>query len=157
MSQVTVIKLDHTGIEKWRYQGKLLSREPHRIVLEAYFDREDHPVHELVLKKGDRFVETYFDDRWFNIYEIFDGEDGSRKAWYCNIGLPAAIDDNVVSYQDLALDLLIFPDGRQFILDEQEFEALDLPEETQIQARHALAELQSLFSEIGDRKERKSG
>ena len=33
-----------------------------------------------------------------------------------------------IRYVDLALDLLVFPDGRQLVLDEDEFEALH-PEE----------------------------
>jgi uncharacterized protein len=147
MSRITVIKQNHTGMEMWRYRGKLLSRAPHRIVLEAFFDRDDYPVHDILLRRGDRFVETYFDDRWYNIHHIFDREDGRRKAWYCNIGRPATFEDNVISYQDLALDLLILPDGKQHILDEQEFEDLDLDEKTRTKARRALAELQSLFSD----------
>jgi protein associated with RNAse G/E len=129
----------------------LLSSAPHQIVLEAIFDRDDYPVHDLVLRRGDRFVETYFDDRWYNIYEILDREDGGRKAWYCNIGRPAIIQDNILSYQDLALDLLVYPDGRQFILDEQEFEDLDLSEDARKMARLGLAELQSLFKDVRDR------
>jgi uncharacterized protein len=150
MSRITVVKLDHTGAEKWRYQGELLARSPHQIVLEAFFDRDDYHVHQLVLRRGDRFVETYFDDRWYNIYEIFEGKDGSRKAWYCNVGFPAAFEDNLVSYQDLALDLLVFPHGRQFVLDEDEFLALDLPPEIYLKARLALLELQSLFQDAGE-------
>lgn len=151
MNWITVVKLDHNGVEKWRYKGKLLNRAPHRIVLEAFFDREDHPLQELTLRRGDRFVETYFDDRWYNIYDIFDRENGRRKAWYCNIGRPASIEGDLVTYQDLALDLLVLPDGRQFILDEQEFAEMDLDEETRHQARRALAELQSYFREASDR------
>jgi predicted RNA-binding protein associated with RNAse of E/G family len=148
VSWITVVKLDYTGAEKWRYQGKLVQRETHRIVLEALFDREIYPVHELVLRRGDRFVETYFDNRWYNIYEIFDRGGGGRKAWYCNIGRPATIQDNLVSYQDLALDLLVYPNGRQIVLDEDEFDRLNLAEDTRAQARHALAELQSRFMDV---------
>jgi hypothetical protein len=151
VSRITVIKLNHAGVEKWRYQGTLLSSAPHQIVLEAIFDRDDYPVHDLVLRRGDRFIETYFDDRWYNIYEILDREDGGRKAWYCNIGRPAIIQDNILSYQDLALDLLVYPDGRQFILDEQEFEDLDLSEDARKMARLGLAELQTLFKDVRDR------
>ena len=151
MRQITVIKQDHTGAEKWRYQGILLSRMPHHIVLEAIFNRDNYPVHDLVLRRGDRFVETYFDERWYNIYEIFDREDGRRKAWYCNIGRPAIIQDDVVSYQDLGLDLLVFPDGRQIVLDEQEFEDLDLNEDSREMALRGLAQLQSMFQELSGR------
>ncbi len=36
------------------------------------------------------------------------------------------LDGDCLSYVDLALDLLVFPDGRQFVLDEDEFLKLDL-------------------------------
>jgi hypothetical protein len=147
LTWITVVKLDHAGVEKWRYQGRLLNRTPHQIILEATFDRDEYPVHELVLRRGDRFVETYFDDRWYNVYEIFDRENGGRKAWYCNISCPAKIQDDQISYQDLALDLLVFPDGRQVILDEKEFADLDLPEDVRKKACQGLAELRALFKD----------
>jgi predicted RNA-binding protein associated with RNAse of E/G family len=152
MTLVTIIKRDHTGRELWQYQGKLLAREPHRVVLEAYFDRDDYPIGDLLLRRGDRFVEIYYDDRWYNIHEIYDRADHHFKAWYCNIAYPAAIEGDEISYQDLALDLLIFPDGRQVVLDEGEFQSLQLDPEIQTQARSALAELQTSFKE-NQRKE----
>jgi hypothetical protein len=45
----------------------------------------------------------------------------------------------------LALDLLVFPDGRQIVLDEDEFNALPLSEAERQSALAALAELQALF------------
>ena len=53
----------------------------------------------------------------------------------------------MLSYVDLALDLLVFPDGSQLVLDEDEFAALNLSPSEQAAARQALAELQSSFSE----------
>ena len=52
-----------------------------------------------------RFVEYFFADRWYNIFAIYDRDDGKIKGWYCNIGMPALIEDGLVSYVDLALDL----------------------------------------------------
>ena len=52
------------------------------------------------------------------------------RGWYCNIGKPALLDGDCLSYVDLALDLLVFPDGRQFVLDEDEFLRLDLSPQT---------------------------
>jgi protein associated with RNAse G/E len=99
----------------------------------------------LPLRRGDRFVETYYFNRWYNIYAIHSRLDGSLSGWYCNITRPAELVGEILSYIDLALDLVVFPDGNQVVLDEDEFAALPLtPDECQT-ARQALAELQSLF------------
>ena len=147
MTQFTVIKQDYAGKELWRYEGKLLERRPGFIFLEAYFDRDEVVTHGLTLRKGDRFLETYFENRWYNYYEIHSQAGDRLKGWYCNVGYPAEIQGQTVSYRDLALDLIILPDGKQIVLDENEFEGLPLSEETAAKARAALAELQSLFSD----------
>jgi uncharacterized protein len=143
---ITVIKQDHQGRETWRYSGRMLERGDHYVILEAYFDREDTPIQGMLLRKGDRFVETYYDDRWYNIFEVYDRDDSRLKGWYCNIGKPAEFHDQTISYQDLALDLLVFPDGRQLILDEEEFAALPLDPQDRVQARAGVKELQARFT-----------
>lgn len=144
---VTVIKRNPQGQETWRYQGTLLRREADCLVLEAFFERQDLWVEEMFLARGDRFVEIYYTNRWYNIFEIYSGEDGGLRGWYCNITCPAEIDGNTISYVDLALDLLVFPNGRQVVLDEDEFANLELSPELRAQARAALAELQQVFRE----------
>ena len=145
MTPITVIKRNIHGKETWRYSGQVLERGRHHIVLEAFFDREDRIFHGMTLAMGDRFVETYYTNRWYNIFEIHARENDQIRGWYCNIGHPAVIDGNTLSYIDLALDLLVFPDGRQIVLDEDEFAGLDIPQKTRQKARDALAELQTMF------------
>lgn len=139
---LTVIKRNPQGEETWRYQGTLLQRGPDFITLEAYFDREDRLFHGMLLAKGDRFVETYYTDRWYNIFAIHSRDDDRLRGWYCNIGCPVEIAGDTLAYIDLALDLLVFPDGRQVVLDEDEFEQLEISAEMRRQAQAALAELQ---------------
>lgn len=146
MEPITVLKLNTAGQETWRYTGRVLERHKDRIVLEAEFNRDDIPFHEILLRRGDRFIETFYNDRWYNIFEMHDREDNRLKGWYCNIGRPAEIGEGVLSYIDLALDLLVYPDGRQLVLDEDEFAALKLAPAVQRQARRALKELQDSFT-----------
>jgi protein associated with RNAse G/E len=54
--------------------------------------------------------------------------------------------EGMLSYVDLALDLWVAADGKQSILDEAEFNELDLDPETRRQALAALAELQAHFA-----------
>jgi uncharacterized protein len=145
MSDFLVLKLDIRGQETWRYTGELLERGQEFVVVQASFNRQDLPFHGILLRQGDRFVETFYSDRWYNVFEIYDKDDDCLKGWYCNICRPAEMDHNSVSYIDLGLDLLVYPDGSQLILDEDEFEALDLDEETRQQARQGLQTLQEEF------------
>lgn len=145
MAPITIIKKNVHGQETWRYHGEMLERTQDGVVLEAFFDREDMSLQGLPLRRGDRFVETYYFNRWYNIYAIYSRSDGSLSGWYCNITRPPELVGEFLSYIDLALDLVVFPDGNQVVLDEDEFAALPLtPDECQT-ARQALAELQSLF------------
>ena len=144
--QITVIKQNTSGEETWRYEGRVLDQTESSVKLEAFFNRDDMLFNGMLLKRGDRFVETYFSDRWYNIFEIFDRDSHERKGWYCNVTRPAEIEQDRISYVDLALDLLVFNDLRQLVLDEDEFAALKLsPAEAQ-SARQALRELQTLFA-----------
>ena len=143
---ITVLKLDLNGQVTWRYQGTLVQRDAESVVLEAFFDREDRLFHGMPLRTGDRFVETYYTGRWYNIFEIHGRGDDRLRGWYCNIAKPAMIWGDTLSYVDLALDLLVFPDGRQIVLDEDEFSALPLNDAERQSALVALAELQARFA-----------
>ena len=143
--RIKVQKKNPAGEVTYEYQGVLLSRNEHVVTLEALFDRADMPFMDVVFKTGDRFVEYYYNDRWYNIFAIHDRDDGQIKGWYCNIGKPAEIEDGIVSYIDLALDLWVSTDGKQTVLDEDEFEELNLNEELRTGALHGLEELQELF------------
>ncbi|WP_299026992.1 DUF402 domain-containing protein [uncultured Thermanaerothrix sp.] len=141
---VWVIKKDLHGREVWRYRGRVLERQPQGVLLEAFFDRAEMPFFGIVLRPGDRFLEAYFSDRWYNIFEIHDRNGDALKAWYANITRPAEIGTETITYVDLALDLLIYPDGQHKVLDEEEFAALPLNREERLQALAALGELQTL-------------
>jgi predicted RNA-binding protein associated with RNAse of E/G family len=113
---LTVYKLDHHGREVWRYPARVLAR-------------------------GDRLVETFYSDRWYNVFAVYNRDDGALKGWYCNVTRPATITDVLVSSDDLALDVWVSPDGAVTILDEDEFEALALNDGERKAARGALAQI----------------
>jgi len=143
--KITVLKKNLAGEVTWQYEGVVVRQEPTVVVLEALFNRPDTPFMNIVLKQNDRFVETFYNDRWFNIFEIYDRDDGQIKGWYCNVGMPAVIEEGVVSYVDLALDLWVSVDGNQTVLDEDEFADLNLNAELSDKAWKGLDELKALF------------
>jgi len=147
--RITVHKLDASGREVWAYEGRVLSQDGPELVLEARFDREDLDLAGLRLRRGDRFVETFYTDRGYNIFAVYASEDGRLKGWYCNITRPASIDaeGGDIRAEDLALDLIVFPDGRSVALDEEEFAALPLPDAERLQAQRAMADLRAAVQE----------
>jgi uncharacterized protein len=145
--RIKVQKKNPDGEVTYEYEGTLLKQEANLLMIEAVFDREDMPFQDVVFKKGDRFVEYYYTDRWYNIFEIHDRDDDRVKGWYCNVGMPAAFEDGVVSYIDLALDLWVSIDGKQTVLDKDEFDALDLDDILRSGALTELDELQQVFND----------
>lgn len=143
--KIKVQKKNLMGEVTYQYEGELLGRDETSVKLEALFDRADMPLVDVILRTGDRFVEYYFTDRWYNIFIVHDRATEKVKGWYCNIGKPAVIEGGIVSYVDLALDLWVSADGRQTVLDEDEFKRLDLSEELRARALQALEELKDLF------------
>jgi predicted RNA-binding protein associated with RNAse of E/G family len=153
MSQIKVIKLDISGRLVWQYEGKLLRRRPHSLTLGAFFDVGDVRVADVVLRKGDRFVETFYDERMYNVFQVCDALSGKLKGWYCNVSRPAVLTADSVSWVDLALDLWVSPDGSQAVLDREEFEALDIEANERELALSALAALQRRFRRMRPRHE----
>lgn len=141
MTDVTVLKRNLAGEVTWEYEGRILERGTNCVTLEAFFNRDDMPFMGVVLKRGDRYVESFYSDRWYNVFEIYDRNDGEIKGWYCNVGYPAVIENDTVSYIDLALDLWVAPNGTQTVLDEDEFLELPIDVMTRAQAVSALQEL----------------
>ena len=127
--QVTVYKLDHAGREVWQYPAVVLERDPNHVRLEAFFNRDDMELGYTTFKRGDRFVEFFYTDRWYNIFAVYDRDDGALKGWYGNVCRPVEISELAVRCEDLALDVWIDRDGRFRLLDEDEFAALGLPPE----------------------------
>jgi len=141
---IVVHKLDETGREVFTYSGKLLEHTPRSLALEAIFDLQDTGYHGIALRRGDRFVETHYTDRWYNIFAIHDVDDGRLKGWYCNITRPARFEDGHVSAEDLALDLVVYPDRTWIVLDEHEFASLSLTPVERQQALEAVRDLQGM-------------
>lgn len=146
MTRITVFKCDVDGKVTWQYRGTILEQTENRIVINARFNQKDTPFMGIEIRRGDLFIETYFLDRWYNIFEIHDQEEDHIKGWYCNIGRPAVLKENSLFYTDLALDLWVTPDGEMHVLDEDEFEALGLCAQDRENALIALGEVKGSFA-----------
>lgn len=142
--EITVVKLNLKRQEVWRYQGHIIIRKPGLILLEAIYNRPDLKLKYVTLRTGDIFRELYYTNHWYNIYQVEDKQDRHLKYWYCNVARPAHFTINKIRYIDLALDLLVFPDGRCIELDWDEFNSLDLPRNTRQRAIEGLNQLKQI-------------
>ncbi|MDX1414047.1 MAG: DUF402 domain-containing protein [Candidatus Promineifilaceae bacterium] len=144
MTAYTIHKLNEKGETVWSYPANLLEKGANFARLEAFFDHDFVDLGFATFKRGDRFIETYYEDRWYNVFAVYDGHDGDLQGWYCNICRPARIEDSTVSFEDLALDLWVTPRSEAHLLDLDEFESLDLDAGERQNCLLALQMLQNL-------------
>jgi protein associated with RNAse G/E len=111
----------YDGSEHRSWPAQVLSQEGSLIVLDAKFS--DEVIHDLLgtIASGTHSLEYYWLDRWYNIFR-FAQADGKLRNYYCNVNVPAALKDDVLSYVDLDIDILVQPDFSYQILDLDEFE-----------------------------------
>ncbi len=147
MKRIVVLKLDHEGRELLRYEGEVLRRDTQHVCLRAVFQHDDMAFGHITFSRGDVFTEWFYSDRWYNVFRIEDGAGGALKGWYCNITRPAQIGRDVVSAEDLALDLFVAPDGSSRLLDEDEFAELGLSPPDEMAARRAVAQLRAAVAQ----------
>lgn len=145
----TVYKLDESGREVWRYPARVIARGENEIQVEAFFDRSESDIGPAVFKRGDRFVETFYSDRWYNVFAVYDRDTDALKGWYCNVCRPAQISNEGVRCDDLALDVWIDSAYNVHILDEDDYEELEpeLDEESKRQVDRALQQILRLAQE----------
>lgn len=145
MTPIEIIKRNILGEIKFRYGGRIYFETPEYTVIEAFFNRDDMLFNGMLMRKDDRFLEVYFREKWYNIYEVHDKDDDSIKGWYCNISFPASFFPATIEFIDLELDLMALPDRSILILDREEFNALKLHSQEKELALAALQELEDLF------------
>jgi len=147
---ITVVKLSPRGETKIQYQGEVVEYLSHGVIIQAYWSHPTKNLGYVSFEPGDRFIEYYYTDRWYNIFDIASTQ-GVRKGWYCNIAEPAILFEDRIEQVDLLLDVWVSPEGETLILDEDEFAA-----DTTLTARQrngARQALQELLQMIADQQE----
>jgi predicted RNA-binding protein associated with RNAse of E/G family len=146
-NMITVIKKNVLGEVKVRYEGEIIERLANSVMIEAHWGQGTKELGYTQFEPGDRFIEYYYTDRWYNIFDIASA-DGTRKGWYCNVAEPATIFADKIEQVDLFLDVWVDPNGHCLVLDEDEFQAdTTLNEELRSHARQGLSDLLALIAE----------
>ena len=122
------------------YKGEVVLNEPGHLLVHARWERSRLELPYITFETGDHFFEHYYLKEWFNIFEIRD-KAGGLKGWYCNVTKPARLSGNVVTSEDLELDLFVSPERELLTLDEDEFGARDFEPSVRAAALDGLEEL----------------
>ena len=126
------------------YAGELLRDDGDHVLIHARWEHPRRDLGYVVFDTGDHFYEHYYTERWFNVFEV-RAESGHLKGWYCNVTRPARIDGDLITSEDLELDLFVAPDRQKTLrLDLDEFEARDLASSDPVAHAAALAALDEL-------------
>jgi len=141
-------KCDHRGQPRVSYDGELIAHDGPRITLRARWTLPARALPYVTLEPGDVFIETFYTDRWYNVFEIH-GPDGTLKGWYADICRPARLEHDALSWDDLALDVWMAPNGTMQILDQEEFAQVlrELPPAEAASAQGAVAAVQDALKE----------
>ena len=143
---VRVLKYDSTEYRRW--SARLARCDDSLIVLDAEFEYD--VKHEVLgeIPRGTRTAEYYWFNHWYNVFRFLDQE-GSTRLWYCNINTPPTLENGVLSYIDLDIDVLVQPDFTYQVLDIDEFEqnavVFVYPDEVRRDVQRAIAEVTSLI------------
>jgi predicted RNA-binding protein associated with RNAse of E/G family len=144
---VTVHKLSYRGEFITSWQGEVVERTPAHLLLRARWERAPTPVEHLVFEPGDLFLEYYYARRPYSLWGVYTADGTRLKGWYCNVCEPVDLDGSVLKVRDLLLDVLVSADGRQAVLDRDEFAAAtDLPAGLAALAEAAVVEIQDLVA-----------
>ena len=140
----TVHKNNHRGEKLLEYSGEIIGRGETWLCLRATYNNPAKDAGYVVFRRGDTFFEWYYSDRWYNVFALYDVSDGHFKGWYCNVTRPAHLSDDLITADDLALDVFVSPQREILVLDEDEFAALDLPLDEQHAAWKAVESIKRL-------------
>lgn len=98
----------------------------------------------LTIPEGSYTLAYYWKDRAYNVY-VWRNHRGEYLGAYFNIVRNTNIDNEVVSFEDLIIDVLVFDDGNASVLDEEEL-PVSIEE---FENGYVLEELQLLVDGIG--------
>src|SRR5215211_7249813 len=145
---VTVRTYKYDGSEHRHWRAQISRQEDSLIVLDARFEEEiRHPLLGTVARETSS-VEYYWLDRWYNVFRFVEPT-GQLRNYYCNVNVPPVLNNDVLSYIDLDMDVLVAPDFSYSILDEDEFTVnaarFNYPREVIDKSQSALKELISLI------------
>ena len=118
LPSIVEVKRKLSGSEN-RFNCALLHRDGTHVVV-LFVARAAMHVHGVDLPAGTVTFGHFWTDRPYNVYHWLDQSSGATIGTYVNVSDRTRIDDDVLEWRDLDVDVLLMPDGRLTVLDEHE-------------------------------------
>lgn len=141
LPEITEVKRTLAGVEKI-FRCRVLARgpAPEADAVVLFVSDRAYRVAELDLPAGTVTFGHFWRDRPYNVYHWMTPA-GATRALYLNLADATDVAGDVLRWRDLAVDLLLTPDGRTQVLDEDEVPADTGPDD---RARIAAARARAL-------------
>jgi hypothetical protein len=114
-----VVKLSPTGKPPVRYSGTSLPAPEGWVAVRAPWIHGTYELGYLTFQNGDTLDEFFALERPYNAFALYRA-DGEFAGWYCNVTHLTRIVDDEIHWHDLFIDVIVYPDGRTLVLDEDE-------------------------------------
>ena len=146
---IHIVSTKYDGSPHWEFDSRLVLVRDTLVVTQDFAGQVYHSWKGPHTEPFD--VRNHFwSDRWYNVMRCDRPKGGGLEYWYCNATTPAQYDGETVRYIDLDLDVLVFPDGKTKVVDEDEFlehsVRMGYPRDVIDQAHRAVDELVALAS-----------
>lgn len=108
---------------RFSYPVEVLRWRPCHVIVSGVFGPEVEG-RSPIFRPGDVTAEFFWRDRWWNVIAGYRPDSGALTGYYCNVAKTPrwrAEPAPVIAYTDLDLDIIVFPDGRYELHDEDEF------------------------------------
>jgi protein associated with RNAse G/E len=147
--RIMVNSCKYDGRVSRSWHARLKRRDDSLVVVEGVFEEEvNHPLLGRIVA-GTLSTEFFWADRWYSVFR-FREPCGALRNFYCNLNTPPTFENNVITFVDLDIDVLVAPDFSYRVLDEDEFELhaerYKYPPKFRRCAREALAEVIALVA-----------
>jgi protein associated with RNAse G/E len=112
-------KFDGRIHRSWR--AELLKETEEYFLFVGEFDSEVKHSKLGVIGRGTVSYEYYWKNEWYNVFR-FHEPGGDLRNFYCNVNQPPRLENGVLDYIDLEIDILVWRDFSLEILDLDEYE-----------------------------------
>jgi uncharacterized protein len=126
-STIEIVKVSPVGKPPVRYTGELLDSPAGWIAARASWVHGEMDLGYMAFMPGDYLDEFFALERPYNAMALYRSTH-ELVAWYCNVTYPTRVENDVIFWHDLFVDVIVYPDGRTLVLDEDELEQAGLLE-----------------------------
>src|SRR5688572_12729920 len=117
---ITVNSRSFDGSIRRSWKCSLAERTDSLLVLKGEFDADILHDDLGLIKRGTVTHEYFWLKRWYNVFRFYE-PNGTFRNYYCNICMPPKLENEVLDYVDLDLDVVIWPDRKVKVLDEADY------------------------------------